>query len=56
MKGFIEVTDCQGYSYLLNISKIQYVGCCGRIVTDSLDITQTKESYEEIKELIKQAQ
>lgn len=56
MKGFIEVADNQGYTYLININKIHYLGCCGMLVTDDIRITNTKESYEEIKELIKQAQ
>lgn len=55
MKGFIEVTDNQGYTYLININKIQYLGCCGMLVTEGVRITQTKETYEEIKQLIKNA-
>lgn len=61
MKGFIEVTlESNNKKYSINIEKINDFGLCGinRYVNISLNSSQVKvkESYEEIKELIKIAQ
>ena len=60
MKGFIEVTNERGHRIIINLSSVtdflelngeMYVG----FITNKEDFTGLKESYEQIKELIKQA-
>lgn len=55
MKGFIEVnTEIGNDKILVNITNIKQV--CNNYIHYENDYDRVKESYEEIKELIKQAQ
>lgn len=57
MKGFIEVTDTYGVKLLLNIEKINMIWIDSEILINGREYSfRLKESYEEIKELIKNAQ
>lgn len=55
MKGFIEVTNNRGDVFLININNIKHVWSNCIINNDESNYI-CKQSYSQIKELIKQAQ
>lgn len=55
LKGFIEVTSNTNKKVLLNLISIKCIGG-DTILLDNNDEIEVKESYEEIKQLIKNAQ
>lgn len=56
LKGFIEVTNEHNIKYTLNINYV--ISFCDKCiyVKYNADVNYVKESYEEIKQLIKNAQ
>lgn len=56
MKGFIEVTDDKLNVLFINVNEIQILYCDSKILIKGLNHEiQLEESYEEIKQLIKEA-
>lgn len=57
MKGFIEITDVMLNKLFININEIQILHMDSKIKIKGFeDEIELEESYEEIKELIKNAQ
>lgn len=55
LKGFIEVTDNNGFVWLINVNNISMIGRRLYFMSGDSPLS-TKENYEEIKQLIKNAQ
>lgn len=57
MKGFIEVKDIMLNDMIINVNNIIYVYCDSKIRLSGIENEiQLNESYEQIKQLIKEAQ
>ena len=54
IKGFIEVTDRQGYAMTINVNFIEYIGIDGSIRING-EFIRTNESYDNLKKYIQES-